>query len=211
MIPLARRHSAAALALVASAVLAVGLHGAFAANFDPCADPAKVERLAAYGYDYQVSEYLALGDRTPQRRVDGKLRNAVAGGPPFSFRVVRASEPYPIYSRAFLIVTLLPEDRSELRELRVGSDVLPVYRVFDDSLGVFRLTRYLLVQGLDPVARLLPSGVASAWQQLVGGTLPVTAFVVSAAGEPGALAETERAAEAWIAAVWTDFRNACRR
>ena len=210
MIPLSRRHSGAALALITSALLAVGWHRAFAANLDPCADPEQLLRLAAYGSDYEVDvDHLGPGDRTPQQRVDGKLPPAVAGERPLAFRVARAAEPYPIYSRSFLVVPLLPEDRTELRELRVGSDVLPVYRVTDDSLGVIRFTRYLLIQGVDPVARLLPSGIASAWPQLVHGTLPVTAFVVSGAAKPEAFAEMEGAAEAWLAAVWTEFRSAC--
>ena len=42
MIPLARRYCAGALAGLAIAVLAVALHRATAARFDPCADPAQL-------------------------------------------------------------------------------------------------------------------------------------------------------------------------
>jgi hypothetical protein len=180
MIPLARHHSGATLALLAVAALALGLHRAFAAHFDPCADPAQLLHLDAYGDRFTVSEHLGTGDW------------------------------YPIYSRSFLIVTVLPGDRNELRELRAGSEVLPAHRVFDDSLGEIRLTRYFLVQGVSPVAHLLPSGIASALPQLLHGTLPVTAFAVTGVADTETLSDVEAAEEAWLVAAWSDFRRACR-
>ena len=210
MIPLARRYNGATLALLAAAALALGLHRAFAAHFDPCADPAQLLQLDAYGHGFTVSDHLATGDWYPQRRVDGSLPPAVPGGSPLWFRVARAESPHPIYRPTFLIVTLLPEDRSELREQRVGSDVLPVHRVFDDSLGEIRITRYVLVQGLSPVAHLLPSGIASALPQLLHGTLPVTVFVVTGIADTATLSAVEAAEEAWLSAAWSDFGRACR-
>ena len=211
MIPLAQRYSRSAIALLAIAVIAVALHRALAAHVDPCADPDRVLHLDAYGHDYKVEEHLGTGDRYPQQRLDGTLPPAVPGGGELWFRVVRADEPFPIYSKSFLITLLLPEDRSELRELRVGSDALPVHRVFDDSLGKIRLTRYYVVHGVRPVAHLLRSGIATAWQQLLHGTLPVTVFVVTGTAETAeTLPAVEGAAEAWLSAAWSDFRAACR-
>jgi hypothetical protein len=211
VIPLSPRYSLAAFALIASAVLVVALHRAFAANHDPCANPDQISRLAAYGSDFKVvPDHKATGDRIPQLRVSGTLPPAVPGGAPLEFRVARAAEPYPIYARTFLSAAVLPEDQIGLRELRVGSDVLPVHRVFGDTLGAIRLTRYFLVQGVTPVARLLPSGIASAWSQLVSGTQPVTAFAVTAIAEPEALAAAESATEAWLSAAWSDFQRACQ-
>jgi hypothetical protein len=211
VIALSRRYSLAAIALIASAVLAVAWHRAFAAHRDPCANPGEITRLPAYGSDFKVvPDHKATGERIPQLRVDGKLPLAAAGARPLEFRVSRAVGPYPFYARTFLILAQLPEDRAELQELRVGSDVLPVYRIFGDTLGAIRVTRYFLVQGMTPVARLLPSGMASAWPQLVSGTLPVTAFSVTAVGEPESLAAAESATQAWLAAAWSDFRRACQ-
>jgi hypothetical protein len=210
MIPLARHHSGATLALLAVAALALGLHRAFAAHFDPCADPAQLLHLDAYGDRFTVSEHLGTGDWYPQQRVDGPLPPAVPRGSPLAFRMARAEAPYPIYSRSFLIVTVLPGDRNELRELRAGSEVLPAHRVFDDSLGEIRLTRYFLVQGVSPVAHLLPSGIASALPQLLHGTLPVTAFAVTGVADTETLSDVEAAEEAWLVAAWSDFRRACR-
>lgn len=208
MIPLARRFGGAALALLAIAVLAVALHGAFAARFDPCADPAQLLHLAAYGYSYEVEERPAVAEMPPQRWIDGKLPPA-PGASSLWFRVARADEPFAIFSQSFLMVPHLPGDQIEVRELRVGSDVLPVYRIYDDSLGDIRLTRYFFAQGVSPVAHPIASGIGRTWQQLVHGTLPVTAFAVSAAADARTLPAVEAAQEAWLSAVWSEFRRAC--
>jgi hypothetical protein len=205
MIALARRHGGATLALLAIAVLAVALHGAFAARFDPCVDPAQLFHLDAYGHSYEIEERPPVAEMPPQRWIEGKL----PGTTQLWFRVARADEPFAVFSQAFLMVPPLPGDRIERRELRVGSDVLPVYRIFDDSLGEIRLTRYFFAQGVSPVAHPIGSGIARAGEQLVHGTLPVTAFAVSAAADAATLPAVEAAQEAWLSAVWTEFRRAC--
>ena len=209
MIPLARRHGGATLALLAIAVLAVALHGAFAARFDPCADPAQLVQLEAYGHSYAVEERPAVAEMPPQRWIDGKLPSGQFGSPLW-FRVARAEEPFAVFSQPFLMVPRLPEDRIEVRELRVGPDVLPVYRAFDDSLGDIRITRYFIAQGVSPVAHPILNGIGLAWQQLVHGTLPITAFAVSASADAQTLPAVEAAQEAWLSAVWSEFRRACR-
>lgn len=209
MIPLARRYGGAALAMLAIAVLAVALHGAFAARFDPCADPAQLLQLDAYGRSYEVEERPAVAEMPPQRWITGQLPLAVTGASPLSFRVAHAEEPFAIFSRPYLMMPRLPDDQIEVRELRVGPDVLPVYRVFDDSLGDIALTRYFFAHGVSPVAHPIASGIGSAWQQLVHGTLPVTTFAVSVAADAETLPAVEAAQEAWLSAVWSEFRRAC--
>ena len=210
MIALAREHSRPTLALLAIGAVVILLHQAVASRSDPCADPARLLHLDAYGRSYTVGDFLAPGDGIPQQRVDGTLPVPVRGLPPLAIRVLRAEEPFSFYNQTFRIVPPMPEDRTELRELRVGSDVLPVYRVFDDSLGGIQFTRYFVVLGVQPVRHLWARGIALAGQQLVHGTLPVTAFVVSGVAERETLPAVEGAAEAWLAAAWTEFRAVCR-
>jgi hypothetical protein len=209
VIPLSRRYSVAAIALIAIAVLAVALHAAFAAHFDPCADPAQLLRLDAYGHRYRVEDRPAVAEMPPQRWVEGQLP-AGPGGSPLWFRIARSDEPFAVFSQPFLMVTQLPEDLLEVRELRVGTDVLPIHRIFDDSLGEIRLTRYFFALGVAPVAHPISSGIGLAWQQLVHGTLPLTVFAVSATGDAQTLSAVEAAQEAWISAVWSAFRRACQ-
>ena len=210
MIPLARRFGGAALTLLAVAVLAVTLHGAFAAHFDPCADPAQLRNLEAYGLRYTVEEREAVAEMPPQRWIDGRLPPAVPGAGRLWFRVARAEEPFALVSQAFLMVPHLPRDRTELRELRVGPDLLPVFRIFDDSLGDIRLTRYFFVHGVTPVSHPFASGIELAWRQLVQGTLPVFAFAVTGAATGETLPALESAEEAWLSAVWSEFRRVCQ-
>jgi hypothetical protein len=210
VIRLSRRYSGAALVLLGIAVVAVGLHRTRAARFDPCANPAQLFHLAAYGHDYSIGEHFGTGDAHPQQRIDGTVSPEGAGARALAFRVTRSDEPFPIYNQTYLMVPSLPEDRTELRELLVGSDVLPVYRVFEDWRGDFRLTRYLFVLGVEPVRHLLWGGIAIGWQQLIHGTQPVTVFAVNADGRTESLPATEAAAEAWLSAAWSEFRRVCR-
>jgi hypothetical protein len=209
VIPLSRRYSGAALVLLAIAMLAVARHRVGVARFDPCANPAQLFHLAAYGRDYSIGEHFGHGDDYPQQRIDGTVQPAPSGARALSFRVTRSDEPYPIYHQTYLIVPPLPEDRTELRELRVGSDRLPVYRVFDDWRGDFRLTRYFFVLGVQPVRHPLSGGIAIAWQQLIHGTQPVTVFAVNGDGRTESLPAMEEAADAWLAAAWSEFRRVC--
>jgi len=210
VIRLSRRYSGAALVLLAIAMLAVARHRVVAARFDPCANPAQLFHLAAYGHDYSIGEHFGTGDVHPQQRIDGTVSLAPPGARALAFRVTRSDEPFPIYNQTYLIVPPLPEDRTELRELRVGSDVLPVYRVFDDWRGDFRITRYFFVLGVEPVRHPLSGGIAIAWQQLIHGTQPVTVFAVNGDGRTESLPAVEAAAEAWLSAAWSEFRRVCR-
>jgi hypothetical protein len=209
VIPLARNHASAVLAMLVLAVLAVALHQTFAARFDPCVDPAQLLRLAAYGHSYRIQEREAVAERPSQRWIEGTLLHAGPGGDDLWFRVVRADEPFAMFDRAYLIVPPLPQDQASLGELRLGADVLPVHSVFYDSFGGVRLTRYFFVQGVSPVAHPIMSGIGIAWQQLVRGTQPVTAFAVSGIADAEKRTELETAEDAWLSAVWSEFRRAC--
>jgi hypothetical protein len=209
VIPLARNHASAVLAMLVLAVLAVALHQTFAARFDPCVDPAQLLRLAAYGHSYRIQEREAVAERPSQRWIEGTLLHAGPGGDDLWFRVARADEPYAMFDRPYLIVPILPQDQAALGELRSGADVLPVHRIFDDSFGPVRLTRYFFVQGVSPVAHPIVSDIGIAWRQLVRGTLPVTVFAVTGIADAEKRTELEAAEDAWLSAVWSEFRRAC--
>ena len=211
MIPLARRYCAAALAGLAIAVLAVALHRATAARFDPCADPAQLTHLDAFGAQYSIRD--PGGSPLPHPLwVDGKLPPVVPKGRPLSFRFVRMDAPHRFYLGfdKILLQPALPEDRKELRALRVGSDVLPVHRVFGGAAGPVRIARYFFVHGARPVAHPFPSGWKAVWDQLVRGTEPVSLFMVAGVARPAAASALDDRADDWLAAAWTDYRRACR-
>jgi hypothetical protein len=209
MIPLARRYCAAALAGLAIAVLTVAVHRETAARFDPCADPAQLTHLDAFGAQYSIRHD---GAAPHPLWVDGNLPPAVPNGRPLSFRFVRMDAPDRFYLGfdRILLQPPLPEDRKELRALRVGSDMLPVHRVVGGSSGPVRIARYFFVHGARPVAHPFPSGLKTVWDQLVRGTQPVSLFMVAGVGKSAALSAIEDSAEAWLAAAWTDYRRACR-
>ncbi len=212
MIALARRYGTASLALLGIALLAVALHHATAARFDPCADPAQLTQLEAFGPLHSVRKDVDVGSGRPPLWVEGRLPPRGRAGRPVLFRFIRIDAPHAFYHKfePFLIDPVLPEDRSELRPLRVGSDVLPVHRSYDDSSDLIRITRYFFVQGTQPVSHPFPGGLAIAWDQLVRGTQPVGLFVVTGVAKPATVRAFEARTEAWLAEVWTDYRELCR-
>ena len=214
MIPLARRYCAGALAGLAIAVLAVALHRATAARFDPCADPAQLAHLDAFGAQYSVRDDAGGEPATPSAAGGrGSCLPSFRRGVPCRSASSGWTRRIGSFSSLGKIVLqpALPEDRKELRALRVGPDVLPVHRVFGGAAGpVPRIARYFFVHGARPVAHPLPSGWKTLWDQLVRGTEPVSLFMVAGVARPAAASALDDRADDWLAAAWTDYRRACR-
>ena len=211
MIRLARRYSAVACALFALAAIPVWLHRVSGPIHDSCADPSGLGRLPAYGANYRERQGLEDGGWQHAIAIGGLLERT-SGVYPFSFGFVRRADPTFFYGEieSLFFPVSLPSDRSEVRPLEVAGETLPVTHVYtDDSPGSVRFSQYFLVQGGRPVAR--PSvGLGIALDQLVHGTQPVGAFLISSIGPEGALEPLEQQASAWLAAAWTDYRKVCQ-
>lgn len=211
MIPLARRYSAATCALFVLAAVPVWLHRATGMVHDECARPERLARLDAYGANPRPRAGFRDGGWIHATAITGMLEPA-AGVYPLSFGFVRTSDPtefYGVIENLFFPVPV-PADRSERRTLQVGDDVLPVTHVYnEESPSSVRISQYLLVQGVRPVVHPFVGGLQSALQQVVHGTHPVGAFLISTIGDPSELPALERQASAWLAEAWRDYREVC--
>lgn len=211
MIPLARRFSLAALALLAIAALPIWLHRSTGATSDPCANPEQLRHLDAFGKSYSVRE---IGEHEAPNHtlwVEGKLP-PFAGRKSMRFRVVRGVDPFAFYGdlQGYFFHSALPEDLREVRALNAGSDVLPVHHQSDSSTGPLKLTQYLFALGLEPVTHPLPGGLSLALDQLVRGRQPVTLFLISGSANAAIRASFEEHADAWLAAAWSEYLRVCR-
>lgn len=209
MISLARRFSAPTAALLAAAALPVWLHQATGATSDPCADPSALARLPAFGPKHSEGE-TPSGD-VFSLSIDGELAPPAGVTDPLRFWVRRSLDPFQFYGYpgSTLVGFPLPEDRTEMHALTVGSDVLPVHRRYDNSLGATRFSQYALVRGVEPIRHPLLGGLAHVVPQLVRGTEPVTLFVIMAVAEAHNVPAVEAKADAWLAQAWTAYREAC--
>src|SRR5262249_50809219 len=123
---------------------------------------------------------------------------------PLRFAVLRSDDPFQFfgYPEGRVMPGLLPTDRTSVKLVRAGSDVLPVHQRYDDSLGITRFSLYLLVQGVRPITHPLAGALEAVWDQLVHGTQPVSMFEIQGKSESEALREVDARAEAWLAQVW---------
>jgi hypothetical protein len=212
VIPLARRFAVATAALFAVAAVPVWLHAATGRTFDPCADPAALVRLPAYGSDY-VQQVTGQGDgRLYAQSIRGELPQSDSALGPMRFWMLRGADPFFFYGHpdAIFISVPLPGDRREMHELAVGSERLPVRRRYDDSLDALRFSEYVLIQGTTPVRHPFTGGLSLALRQLVRGTEPVTMLLVEGVvGGAHDEAEIEAKSDAWLARAWNDYREAC--
>jgi hypothetical protein len=212
VIRLSRRHALATALLLALAALPVWLRQVAGATSDPCADPSAIWRLPAYGMQYRWID---------NRQTNGEFFPLALGGdvallgPDVDFHhffVLRSDDPFEFYGdpESRVVSRPLPTDRTSLKLVAAGSDVLPVHRRYDDSLGITRFSQFFLVQGMRPISHPMPGGLEAAWDQLVHGVQPVAMFVIQAYTENATLPEVEAKAEGWLAQVWSDYREACQ-
>ena len=154
MIRLAPRFAPAALAALAATALVLWLRIAMGATSDPCADPARLAHLDAFGERHESRGNTEKYFEMHTHWVDGELAPLAPGGGRPVFRFVRSEDSFPFHGwiTHYFPNYTLDEDRKELRATRIGSEVLPVHRVYGDSTGDIRLTKYLFVRGLEPVA-----------------------------------------------------------
>jgi hypothetical protein len=212
VIPLSRRHAFATALLLAVAALPVWLRQAAGVTSDPCADPSALWRLPAYGMQYTwLENRLSNGELFPLA-LGGDVSLLEPDADPFHFYVLRSDDPFEFFGNPESRVASfpLPTDRTSVKLLTVGSDVLPVHRRYDDSLGLTRFSQYLLVQGVRPISHPLSGGLATVWEQLVGGTQPVSMFVIETFGDSTTLPTRDARAEQWLAQAWSDYREVCQ-
>ena len=212
MIRLSRRHALATSLLLALAALPVWLRQAAGVVSDPCADPSAIWRLPAYGMQYRWLD---------NRQTNGEFFPVALGGDVdllgpdadvLHWYVLRGDDPFEFYGHpeSRVVPFPLPTDRTARKLVPAGPDVLPVHRRYDDSFGVTRFSQYFLVQGARPISHPLPGALDTAWDQLVHGAQPVSMFVIQAFTQDSALPEVEAKADAWVAEVWSNYREACR-
>jgi hypothetical protein len=212
VIPLARRYAVAGLALMVLAAVPVWLHGATGMTADPCARPEALERLRAFGVA-PVSKHDAIhANQVLSLWVEAKLEPLAPRKLPPWGRLVRHSDPFVFYGRLdrFAFSPLLPKDRTSTRRLAVGSDELIVHERVDTTTGVQRLLLYFFAQGMRPISHPFTGGISSALSQVLHGTEPITLVVVSGIADDESRAAFDQRADAWLAQVWTEYREACR-
>jgi hypothetical protein len=209
VIPLARRFSPAALALLAIAALTIWLPRGIGARADSCSG-SELQHLAAYGENYTTPEMGELESSIHDLWVDGRLP-PFAGTRPLFFRVVRTVDPFRFYDlhRYFIQAPPLPADFHEIRALSAGSDVLPVHHRIDAYFGPHKHTQYLFALGLEPVAHPFRAGLSHALDQLVRGRRPIALFMVSGTVNEETRAAFEQHANAWMAEAWSEYRRVC--
>ena len=212
MIPLSRRHATATALLLALAALPVYLRQAAGVTSDPCADPSAIWRLPAYAMQYRWLDTRQSNEEFFPLALGGDVALIGPDADFLHFFVLRGDDPFEFYGNpeSRVVTYPLPTDRTSRKLVPVGSDVLPVHRRYDDSLGITRFSQYLLVQGVRPISHPLPGALEAAWDQLVHGAQPVTMFVIQAFTQDSALPQVEAKADAWVAEVWSNYREACR-
>jgi hypothetical protein len=210
VIPLARRHALAALALSAMAAVPILLHQSERARADACLR-LQLQHLAAYGEHHVVVEMEGKAEIAAYDVwIEGRLP-PFADRRPMFFRVVRTWEPFRFYgdlSRYFYHLQL-PENRRELHPVQAGADVLPVHYEIDTT-GPLKLTKYFFAVDLEPEEHPFLAGVSRAMDQLLHGRHPVMLFLVSALSKVEAQQAFEEHADSWLASVWSEYKTICR-
>jgi hypothetical protein len=212
MTPIANRPLLPLLGILLATLLPVVHHAYGDANRDDCADPAGL--LAAYRIE---------GTRDEAERWDkhvngwiqwteGEINAERDDVEALNFRIIRTFRGRRAYLRptSFLPEKLEP-DHIELQWIDVDGERVPIHvgTVFQHSKRSMKLAAYMFVYGGEPVAHPFREQLASAIPQVVGGTQPVTLFMVSGFAKRNQMESIERPAREWLANAWRHYRDSC--
>lgn len=213
MIQLSGRYTTPVLALLALAALPVWLHAASGVVRDDCAHPAALlaaDRIAGTRPDPERRDSRAAHH---VQWTEGSIAPRVPGRFDLSFRIIRSYDLSRFYGVPYwtFFHNAFPDDRRELRRVRADGYTLPIHWRYDDSEGVPRVIEYLYVLDGRPARHPFTASLRSALPQLLGGTRPVTLFVVYGIARPGEGAEPiERSADAWLVDAWRYYESVCK-
>lgn len=181
---------------------------------DECANPealldvsslprSRLEReLPAHAHRKEFVTQWTLGLARPERKGTNEIH----------FRILRSFDPRFLYQKPTGFVeagTQVHGYPIEPRTLDVDGQAVPIRLVRAFGLGKTRVVGFLFVYEGRPVASPLRAQLGSAVSQLVGGSTPLTFYIVSQEGARELEDDIVETVEEWLAAAWEHYRQSC--
>jgi hypothetical protein len=211
VIRISGRHAWPAALVAWLGVVPVAYHGLARPTADDCADPAALElaRFRARTPELRPKVQRPRDGGTPRYgEFDSRLE--WKSGPLWRLARTRdLGESYFVPPGHFSLSSPLEEVRVVMHEQ--DGQRLPVHLRVEEFGGYANLGAHLYVFGGRPVETPLLASLRRTLEQLVGGTLPLTAIVVEGDARVTPDRRHEAALVRWLGAAWARYREVCLR
>ena len=208
MTAVSRRYLPALAVCLVLACAAVWIATLSARRWDRCADPAALADLSAVAGTARTADPRKMTKDGIFLWTHGALEPGPTGES--SCRLVRSDRPALLLTNwvSTIQVPMDPDDITRL-ELDVDGESVPIQVARAHARGVTQVAVSLAIYDRSPVTSILGRQIATAAQQLVHGTLPLTLYTVDGFAHPGEEEQIEGPAREWLAAAWRRYREVC--
>jgi hypothetical protein len=200
------------LVLLGIALVPVAVHSYRGVQADECQDAAAL-------HDVSRIEGSRPGEDRRSRRKPHRIQSStghvdsgVSGIAPLEFHVVRSFDPRRIYvhPHAMLERRFEPDD-SQIEWLVDGGERIPVRRLeaSDPLRGSLRRAFLLYVYDGRPVEDPFLAQLRGAVPQVLGGTRPLTLFLIAGDATPDQIGRVEDRARQWLSSAWRFYERTC--
>lgn len=200
--------------LAAGLVIALFLAAIFYGRSQPRRDecPSNEVLLDAAAIDPKT-EILTQGERVTKisaGRLLGRLPAPDPGGPTMYLAINRTfGLRHQVLEPAIVLPGRPEPDEVEISMHATPEGPIPVHYAYERRGPVVRLTAYFMAHRLEALRSPLWTRIRSGPAALVGGSWPITLFVISSVGRPSQLEANRKVMDSWLLGAWAHYHRVC--